>query len=564
MRIRFVAAAFITVGVALSAALALVAQNIVEPGPQWPGPLDSLRQHPWSWASVLTALSAILAVAVVRMAGRGAELLGDPPPPPPASVPDWLVDRAQTRATAAAVCRSPGRVACLTVVLLGTGGSGKTMVALAASAHRAVRSRFRSRVYTVTIGRDLRGRAALAAKVSEVTRFITGDTLDFADPVLAGAHLGRVLDQRPRTLLILDDVWEAEQLAPFLLGGRNCVRLVTTRVPELCPPDAVRIQVDQMTPDQARTVLLWGLPPLPEDLVDGLLRATGCWALMLRLTNRLIARQTAAGAEPGACADQILRQLEDEGPTAVDQPRTGRDLDDPLARSQAVAASVEASTGLLPAGGSDRFAELGIFAEDEPVPVPVVAALWRESSGLPEDRSRALCVDLARLGLVSLDPLRGGSISVNGPIREHLRNVLRPDGLMKANGHLVDAAAASLPADPAAAVDTPDPGRAWWRLRDDYLIDHLVYHLLAAGRVSDAEAVAGDLRWVGIRLAQRGPTAPWNDLIRINTAHTRPLARSVARAVRLLDPTDPPRALISFLHTHPDAHPHWQAQDTSP
>ncbi|WP_405443929.1 hypothetical protein OG373_04160 [Streptomyces avidinii] len=56
-------------------------------------------------------------------------------------------------------------------------------------------------------------------------------------------------------MLVLDDVWEAEQLDPFLTGGRRCVRLVTTRNPALLPHSAQRIPVDQMSPEQARPVL---------------------------------------------------------------------------------------------------------------------------------------------------------------------------------------------------------------------------------------------------------------------------------------------------------------------
>ncbi|MFE0255131.1 NB-ARC domain-containing protein [Streptomyces sp. NPDC059010] len=160
----------------------------------------------------------------------------------------------------------------------GAGGFGKTTLATAVCADRSVRRRFRQRVYPVTIGRDVRGRAAVAAKVAEVTRFITGDTAEFDDPDLAGAHLGRLLDARPRTLLLLDDGWESEQLTPFLHGGRHCVRLVTTRNPDLLAPGTWhlapgtwhlapgthRIQVDEMSPLQARAVLTWDLPPLPD------------------------------------------------------------------------------------------------------------------------------------------------------------------------------------------------------------------------------------------------------------------------------------------------------------
>ncbi|UUU37874.1 NB-ARC domain-containing protein [Streptomyces sp. NBC_00162] len=502
------------------------------------------------------------AVAVMWMQLRPPVVLNDPPPPPPAIVPAWFVDRIQTRTTVSAVCGS-GRAVGITTSLWGAGGFGKTTLATAVCASRRVRRRFRSRIYSVTIGRDVRGPAAVAAKVVEVTRFITGDTTEFDDPDLAGAHLGRLLDRRPRTLLVLDDVWEAEQLDPFLKGGRRCVRLVTTRKPALLPPGAHRIPVDQMSRDQAKAVLIWALPPLPEPLVDALLKATGRWALLLRLTNRLIAELCAAGADPTATAERILHQLRSNGPSAVDDPAGTWNLDDPRLRNQAVKASIEAATTLLPTGGPDRFNELGIFAEDEAIPITVVALLWQTSSQLTEDQTRTLCRGLERLSLLTLNPQHGGTISLHDVIRDYLRGELGTADLTRINGLLIDATAATLPPAQALAPTTPAPEHAWWQIQDGYLLDHLIDHLLAAERTTSAEAVAGDLRWVETRLTQRGPTAPWADLTRIDTPHTRPLARSLAQAAHLLTPTDPPRALINVLHTRLDTHPHWQPQITA-
>ncbi|MFD7972523.1 NB-ARC domain-containing protein [Streptomyces clavifer] len=500
---------------------------------------------------------------------RPPAALNDPPPPPPVVVPDWFVDRAQTRAAAAAVCRG-GRAVGITTSLWGAGGFGKTTLATAVCARRRVRWRFRSqifplrpRIYCVTIGRDVRGRAAVAARVVEVTRFITGDTTEFDDPDLAGAHLGRLLDRRPRTLIVLDDVWEGEQLAPFLTGGRRCVRLVTTRNPALLPSGTQSIPVDQMSYDQAKAVLTWNLSPLPEFLVNALLEATGRWALLLRLTNRLIGEQCAAGADPTATAERILHRLRDRGPAAVDDPATTWDLDDPRLRNQAVKASIEAATTLLPPGAPARFAELGIFAEDESIPIAVVALLWQAGGQLTEDQTRILCRDLERLSLLSLSPRNGGTISLHDVIRDYLRSDLGSAGLVRLNGLLIDTIATTLPLAQPLAPTTPAPERAWWQIRDGYLLDHLIDHMLAAGRTPAAEAVAGDLRWVESRLTQRGPTAPWTDLTRIGTPHIRPLARGLAQTAHLLTPTDPPHALIGILHTRLDTDPHWHPQITA-
>jgi hypothetical protein len=103
--------------------------------------------------------------------------------------------------------------------LQGAGGFGKTTLAVMACADRRVRRRFAGRVLLVTVGRDVRGRAAIAAKVNDVIKLVGGGDAAFTDPDLAGRRLGALLDAGPRTLLVLDDVWDGEQLAPFEIGG---------------------------------------------------------------------------------------------------------------------------------------------------------------------------------------------------------------------------------------------------------------------------------------------------------------------------------------------------------
>ncbi|MCX4657280.1 NB-ARC domain-containing protein [Streptomyces microflavus] len=555
--------ALASLAVVLAIVLAL-AGNAATSTARWPGIVDELRQHPWWSVGVFGVLAVMTGGAAARLQLRPPAEQNDPPPPPAPVMPQWFVDRAQTKAAVTAVChRGRARAVSLTTSLSGAGGFGKTTLANAVTTRKKVRRHFRSRIYPVTIGRDVRGRAAIAAKVAEVTRFITGDTTEFDDPNLAGAHLGRLLDQRPRTLLVLDDVWEPEQLAPFLQGGDRCIRLVTTRNPTLLPPGTQLIRVDQMSQDQARAVLLWELPPLPTPLVDALLETTGRWALLLRLTNRLIAERCASGADPTATAEGALQRLRDSGPAAVDDPAAAWDLDDPHQRNQAIRPSIEAATTLLPPGGPDRFTELGIFAEDESIPIPLIAQLWQASGALTEDQTRALCRNLERLSLLSLNPANGGTVTLHDVIRDHLRNTLGPAGLTRTNRLLTDTLAAGLPTAGPLATDQPGPRNSWWQLTDGYLLDHLIDHLIAAEREALAEALAGDIRWVEARLTQRGPTAPTADLTRIGTPHSRHLARSLAQTTHLLTPTNPPHALTGVLHTRLDNHPHWQPQITA-
>jgi hypothetical protein len=218
VRVRVWSAAVVglaSLGVALTIVLALAGNAATATG-RWPWLLDELRQHLWWSVGVFGALAVAAGGVAAWLQLRPPAGRDDPPSPPSATVPQRFVDRAQTRTAAAAVCRG-GRAVGITTSPWGAGGFGKTTLAHAVCACIRVRRHFRSRIYPVTIGRDVRGRAAVAAKVAEVTRFITGDTTEFDDPELAGAHLGRLLDQRPRTLLVLDDVWESEQLDRALL-----------------------------------------------------------------------------------------------------------------------------------------------------------------------------------------------------------------------------------------------------------------------------------------------------------------------------------------------------------
>ncbi|MGI5405161.1 NB-ARC domain-containing protein [Streptomyces chartreusis] len=482
--------------------------------------------------------------------------------PVPPEIPEWWVDRNEAAAVIKALrrrtrwWRGSGPVG-ITAGLHGAGGFGKTTLARYVAAQGTVQRRFPGGVHLITIGRDVRGRAAVAAKVAEETRLITGDASSEtgSDPERAGSLLGSLLAQRPRTLLIIDDVWEREQLAPFLQGAEEkCVRLVTTRKPDVLPRTATAIEVDRMTRRQARLLLTRQLPSLPSgDIVEKLVKATGRWALLLGIANKFIADQVATGADPTRAAEALLQRLRAGGP-AVQDPDGALDLNDPRQRNTAVRASIQAATTLLqPDNAEARFRELGIFAEDEIVPVDLVAVLWSATGNLDETAVRSLCRQMAGLSLLTINTtLPGGAVTLHDVVRDYQRSELGHTGIVAANTALLDATAATLP---SAEGD----GVAWWETTSGYLQDHLIEHFLDAGRPAQALQVAGDFRWVRARLHQRGPTAPWHDLDRVG-APARPLARQLASAAHLLTPTHPPHALDAILRSRVIDAPHWPTE----
>ena len=332
------------------------------------------------WAGVVGALAVVVGLPLAVWASG----FGNPevPVPPKAQIPvppepeatDGVVGRpAELDAVVTALTGAGAGTVGITTGLYGAGGFGKTTLAKMACADDRVKERFGRFVYpVVTVGRDLRGPEAVAAKVNDVIKLVVGENSTFTDPQLAGARLGSLLDTGPPALLVIDDVWEPEQLLPFLIGGRACSRLVTTRVPELLDGRGTAVCVDQMSPEQARALLTAGLPPLQETVVAGLLAVTGRWPLLLRLVNKILADYAQMAAEVDTQGTALVHQLRAGGPAVVDEvlgeDQRTLDVGQLSQRERAVRATIEASTGLLSGDDSERFAELSVFAEDEVIP----------------------------------------------------------------------------------------------------------------------------------------------------------------------------------------------------
>jgi WD40 repeat protein len=521
------------------------------------------------WAGVLGAPVGLLAAGAAwwPLVAQQPKTLA----PATRQVPEWVVDRpTEISSVVGALLRRDAGMTTLITGLHGAGGFGKTTLALMVCSDRRVRRRFRGHVYMVTVGRDARGAAAIAAKVNDVIKLIAGENATFIDPQLAGQRLGALLDTGPPRLIVLDDVWEPEQLAPFADGGRRCARLVTTRVPGLLGRRGTSVLVDQMSQVQARALLTAGLPPLDPSVTDGLLAVTGRWPLLLRLASKILARATLAGADASAAGAQLLHRLEAGGPAVVDdisgEANVGLEVGEPQERARAVRATIEASTSLLDLKDAERFAELAIFAEGEMIPFSLAARLWRALGGLDEMQASQLSARLAELALISFTDDGLGGMILHDVVRDFLRSELGMRRLAELNDTLLAAVAADLPAaDPLGAMFPVPPKVAWWELdgRDRYLWDHLIEHLMDAGRRPEAEGVAGDLRWAGARLHRFGSAAPAADLSLVGTQRALRLRTALTRTAHLLAPTQPTEAVVDILHSRVADHPDWRAQVTA-
>jgi NB-ARC domain len=194
---------------------------------------------------------------------------------------------------------------------------GKTTLARQIAGDLRVRRRFGAGTWA-KIGERPTG-SELAAIVNDVYFDLTGYRPSLVDPESAGRNLGELLDRSPRVLLIIDDVWRKEQLSPFMQGGRRRTRLVTTRRPNVLSDRAenLSVKVDELEPEQAKTILRAGLPPINHDRVLRLLHLTYNWPLLVQLTNRHLRISVEAGVDVNSAAVALEARLE-ESPVALD------------------------------------------------------------------------------------------------------------------------------------------------------------------------------------------------------------------------------------------------------
>jgi WD40 repeat protein len=474
--------------------------------------------------------------------------------------PVGWVDRSELSEVVSALTAAGAGTIALTTGLVGAGGFGKTTLAARACQDPVVRRRFRGGIVWITIGRDLSG-AALAARISDAIRSINGEGPTFTNPEQAGKALAQALAVRGRAMVVVDDVWTAGQLEPFLAVGQGTGRLlVTTRRPLVLQGTEPRqIKVDALTEAVARRLLTRGLPPMSGPWERELLELTGGWPLLLNLVNHRLAqdRSRPGGTLDTAAKDAVSRLRQD--PAALDVADSGK-------RQTAVAATIKYSTDALDACDRDRFFELGVFAEDAEVPVAVIELLWQSTAGLSEAAVKALCERLDGLSLLSLAWSKDARVIVlHDIVRDFLRSELGPQEVITLNGALVDAIAAELPSTEVLGIAGGQfPRVSWWEPNcgGRYLLDHLIEHMLDAHRPVEAEEVACDLRWAGVRLQEFGPAALAADLSLVGTPRAARLGKVLTRVAHLLAPTEPARAVVDILHSQVVNDPDWGPQVT--
>ena len=386
----------------------------------------------------------------------------------------------------AVLAEVPKRTVGLTTALRGAGGYGKTTLANALCRDDDVRFEFSDGILRVEIGKD---RADVTGLVTDLIEKLdpNGKRPGFADVLTASEHLGELLGES-RVLLVIDDVWREAQLKPFLRGGPNCVRLVTTRMPAVLPLNHVPVQIDEMRAAEAARLIAVNLPGAGQPATAARLAALavrlGKWAQMLAIANGWLRDRVAKEETVADAIEKFEMRLAKNGPFIFD-PKDETD------RNKAIRLCIAASVDDLDTAEAARFSELAVIPEDEEVPLSVVEALWAGTGKFDEDETEDLLCRLDALSLLQRLNLKQGArtLRLHDNLLWYLRDKLGTDGLRAAHAAILRALGACCG---SRWDELPPENRYGWRF--------LIRHLRSAGEDAAADHLLTDYPWIKAKL----------------------------------------------------------------
>jgi WD40 repeat protein len=372
----------------------------------------------------------------------------------------------------------------VTLALKGAGGSGKTFLASAACHDGRVRDAFPEGILWVTVGSDPSPMEVISL-LAGLVESITGEPPSFTS-LESVKQVWQMAAGERKMLLVVNDLWEVEDLDPFLAGGPRCTRLVTTRNENALPSDARVFEVGAMRPEDAIQLLSHKLPTVgPEELeaLGELADRLGWWPMALQPINAVLRDRWKMGQSLTDAIGYVNRSLDRRGLSAFDRQQA--------APGQSLARALDLSLELLEGDELGRYLELTAFPEDTNVPLDAVEVLWGAIGGLDAQQVKELCIRFDRLSLLGLD-LEAGRLRLHEVLRDYLLQSRVKPGLM--HQQLLTAYRKTFELERWADLPRDEP----------YLWQHLAYHLVGAGEPRELEDLLGDFAWLQTKLEVGG------------------------------------------------------------
>lgn len=379
-----------------------------------------------------------------------------------------LIDRPADHESVVALVTDAARSDEISILAIaGPGGFGKTTLATQLVHDERAREVFPEIVWVET-GEECTP-ARVVELISDLCFHLDGDRPALLDPEQAGFHLARIMAERS-ILLVIDNVWSAADLQPFLLGAPHCVRLVTTRNVRVCPSTASVFRLGPMSAREVSELITRSVPTLTSKSAETLADLCCGWPLLATVVGASLSQDLQAGASPSQAATVAADALSVQGPSAFD-------VWDGDQRRNAIGHAIAASLASLDdsvtiSGASDlreRYLSLAIFPASVAVPIPVLAQWW-QGFGWTSAAVRHFCRVLADRSLIGAYLADRDAIMLHDVFRAYLRHAVRHDW-SSLHRSLVMALR-------PASTSWPDLDRS-----NTYMWRNLSYHLFESGEV---------------------------------------------------------------------------------
>ncbi|NEO29640.1 MAG: hypothetical protein F6K36_04155 [Symploca sp. SIO3C6] len=360
--------------------------------------------------------------------------------------------------------------------IYGLGGIGKSTLAAAIAHDPEVQNNFPHGTLWATLGQHPDVLSFLSSWIQALGDYDYKPTNINA----ASRHLQTLLYEKA-TLLVVDDVWNPEDVEPFRIGGSKCRVLVTTREAQLL--GVTRYDLNVMSPQQALTLLAeyggYQLKGAEAQQAQALAKTVGYLPLALELA--------AAQRVDGISWSELLTDLQGEIALleTLDLPGT-QEVDERQRKHYSLVASFNLSLRRLPLGKLQQFAWFGVLPEDVSITRALVTTLWDLS---PREAKRTLQYFKSKALLLSGKSNNGNPVyQLHDLVHDLACRLLTAHAATGAEGNL-PGLGLTLPQAHAQLLERyrQKTEKGLWHTipEDGYIHTYLTWHLEKAGWVKE-------------------------------------------------------------------------------
>ena len=382
--------------------------------------------------------------------------------------PNYVERSTELHALRSAVLRDGASRRVALTALKGMAGIGKTVLAQALCLDEVVQAAFPDGIVWVPVGKDPRDLAALLREVAKAI----GDSLDGYDSVQSASNRLRNRLSEKAVLIVLDDIWDPHDAAPFLFDSPRSRLMITTR--------SARTAIALGAHQQELAVLTW----------DQSLQLIAMWAdvdqAKLPAEGAEIVRECGSLPLAIAMVGAQLRGKPERWPHVLQKLRNA-DLDRiqqsfPEYPHSDLLRAIDVSMDALPSHLRQRYLDFAVFPEDCAIPEATVGTLW----DLDEYDVADYVDELVDLSLATRDADR--RLRMHDLVLDYLRRALGADKLISKHRDLL------------ASYRRKCDGEWPQGPNDGYFFENLIWHLRSGCQAEEALRLLMNVPWMQSKL----------------------------------------------------------------